>query len=500
MTLLSNAPLHNQSNYAGYLGAKHRVGMAFICMLLASSSLANIARADTLAEAITMAYQHNPNLQKQRALTRANDETYVQARSGLGPNLSVGTSTSFTNEKINQYGALVSSNQPGFSVPSTTTLSVSLSQSIFTSGKIKSNIDAAEASVLSTQAQLASYEQQVLYNVINVYSAVRRDEEALKISQDSLKYNQNQLDQTKARFTVGELTKTDVAQAQAAVAQAQSSLAAAQGRLDSDRAIYKDVVGQAPTALSAEPEFNNIPKDFDGAMDVAEKQNPDLMAALLAERSASFRVKAARSAFGPTVNLVGQYSDYAPTSQFGSIKLRDYTGEVNVNLPLFTSGLNSSNVRAAAENDTAQQLGVEATRRDLLQNVSQAWANILSSRSSILANTENVRASAVAAEGTRNEYTAGLRTTFEVLNAQLTYENAQLALLDAKRSAYLAEAQLLVYMGQLSIGDFAPNVKTYDAAKHFKNIKQKGSTPIDLVTGALDAGGQAIVTSLSPKK
>ena len=447
-------------------------------MSLLAFGMAGGAYAETLSDAIAMAYANNPSLQRARAQQRATDEGYVQARSQLGPN--VGFSFDKTYHDHDQ--SFAAGNQR-----STQGLGFSASQTLFSTGGISSQIDAAKSGVLAGQQDLRSIEQQILLSVIDIYTAVRRDQEALQISQDNYNILKQQLDQTTAQFEAGQLTRTDVAQSQARLSQSAAGLAQAQARLDGDRASYVAIVGQAPTALEPVPEIPGLPASFNAALDTAQANNPDLQAASYAAEAAASRVKAARSVFGPRVGLSVTSSQSGFSGALGSFEdEQNTTAGLRLTVPLFSAGLNGSRVREAMEGETAAKLTVEDTRRTVVSTVSQAWSNMIAARSAVVSNQEQVRAAGVAAEGVKTEQQVGLRTNIEVLNAEQEYRAAQLDLVNAQRSAYVAAAQLVAVTGNLTPAAFGANVETYDPNANFKRVKNKGWTPLEPVVHVVD--------------
>ena len=467
-----------------------KFGRAFSLKALAAASVVALGtalgaaqgvHAESLNDAIAMAYGQNPTLARARAQQRSNDENYVQTKSQFGPSVDAGISTSYTDQDPFGQGR------------SNTSVSLSAQQTVFASGGLTSSLRASQANVMAGQQDLRSTESSVLLNVIQVYTAVRRDQQALKISQDNYDILKQQLDQTQAQFDAGQLTRTDVAQSQARLSQSAASLAQAQAQLDSDRATYVSVVGQAPISLEPEPVLPGLPASFDDALAMAEKNNPDLQASFYAEDAAKARVKTARAGYGPTVALSAGMSDSAKTDNLTG--LGDNTpvnATVRLSVPLYSSGLNSSRVRQASENYNAQKIQTEITRRGVVSQVSQSWSQMIAARSAVTSNEEQVRAAQVAAEGVKTEQQVGLRTNIEVLNAQQELKSAQLQLLEAQRTQYVAASQLLSVMGGMTAQAFVPNIEVYDPQQHFNDVKAKGWTPLEPVVHALDglaAGG-----------
>lgn len=455
-------------------------GLAAAVSVLALT-MALSAQAESLNDAIAMAYAQNPTLLRSRAAQRATDETYVQTRSQLGPSVSASASASY-NDLPDLTGNRAY-----------TTAGISASQTIFASGGIASSLKASRANVMSGQEGLRSTESGVLLDVISVYTAVRRDQQALQISQDNYDILKQQLDQTQAQFDAGQLTRTDVAQSQARLSASAASLASAQAQLDSDRASYVAIVGQSPVALEVEPVLPGLPADFNAALDAAEKNNPDLQSAQYAADAAKAQVRAERSVFGPTIGLSASTGGTQPGLGVGDIADNDSSSAtVRLSIPLFSAGLNGSRVRQATETYNAQLQVVESTRRQVVSSVSQAWSQMLAAKSAVASNQEQVKAATIAADGVKVEQQVGLRTNIEVLNAQQELKSAQLALIEAERGQYVAGGQLLSVMGGLTAKAFVPDIQVYDPQDHFDDVKSKGWTPLEPVVHALDglaAGG-----------
>jgi outer membrane protein len=448
--------------------------------------VAGAAQAETLADAIALAYQTNPTLQEQRANLRALDETYVQARTGLRP--TVGANLQAVDREVRTAGGprgidLNSDGAPDVTVnvPSTTTRTnssagtLSVTQPLYTGGRVTSQISASNADVLQGRQQLRQIEATVLLGVIQSYVDVRRDQERLRISQENVTVLQRQLDESNARFNVGEITRTDVAQSQARLAAARAGLASAQASLAISRANYAAIVGQNPGELAPEPSLASLlPASVDDAFTRAEANNPQVMASGYAERAARARVAAARAQRRPTISLRADLGYNASDvggngNQFGDYD-RAVTGSVVATVPIFTGGLTSSEVRQASARDDAARIAIEGSRRNVLQDVAQAWNQLLGARANLTANQEQVDAATIAFEGTRQEEQVGLRTTLDVLNAEQELRSAELALVTARHDEYVAGASVLAAMGDLEAHNLTTGVPTYDPAKNFNKV------------------------------
>ncbi len=445
------------------------------------------------------AYRTNPTLLAQRANQRALDESIVQARAGLRPQIDVSAGVNYSRNRFPSDTTEIDTDNDGIADTTVTTpagntesdsanASIGLSQSLYSGGRNALGITSAQASILAGRENLRDIEQTVLTSVISAYADVLRDIEILAIRQNNITVLQRQLDESSARFEVGEITRTDVAQSEARLAQSEADLANAQAQLSVSRAAYAAVIGQAPTNLEALPPLAGVPTDFDAALDVALLENAGLRAAGYNLQQAEARVALARAEYLPSARLSASYGGSANNlGDIGDIAERNsFTAGASISVPLFTGGLNQSRVAQALEQANAAQINVEGERRSVLQTVSSTYAQVISARATLAAGEEAVRAASVAAEGVRQEAQVGLRTTLDVLNQELELRSAQVTLASARRNQYVAQASLLAAMGRLEGQDLVPSIEVYDAQDNYDRVRNRGALPWDGIVEAID--------------
>jgi outer membrane protein len=475
------------------------------CIAMLACGLAGPVGAETLADAIALAYETNPTLQAERAQLRATDEEYPQAEAGLRPTVSASGSYEYADEAISEPGS------PNYSeAGGTATAVVTVTQPLYTGGLTTARMNAAQADILAERENLRATEISVLQSVVGAYLDVRRDAEQLAISQDNVSVLARQLTETQAKFDAGTLTRTDLAQSQARLAQARSQTATAQATLAEARAGYATVVGQNPGDLAPEPPIAALlPPGVDAAFDAAERDNPQLLKANYAEEGAAARLAAAKAQTRPTVSVSGQYGYVGAQEGISAAALSSPLGVMesetggsitaNVNIPIFSGGMTSSQIRQAAEQDNVARIGVESARRQVLQAVSQAWNQLLGARASLAADAEQVKSDTVAFEGVREEQKVGLRTILDVLNAQYELEQSQLALVGARHDEYVAAAAVLTAMGALDARSLIPAEPRYDPKANFDKVRHAvGWTPWEPAVDALDRVGAPPVTPAPP--
>jgi outer membrane protein len=458
---------------------------------LLGSSLA--VHAETLADALALAYQSNPTLQSQRALQRQLDETYVQARSGFRPIVSASSSIGWS-----QTPALVG---PGYTSRGSTGVTLSASQPLYSGGRTAGAVDAAEATVLAGRQNLRGVEQTVLQSVIQAFQDVMRDQQIVGIRQASVTVLGNQLDETRARLEVGLLTRTDVARAEAELAAARGLLSAALAQLQISRSSYATAVGQNPGELAQPGLLPGLPATVDDAFRIAEAENPTLRRAQISEQASRYRVSQVRAQRNPSVAL---------TSSLG------YTGTVDpldlghavtvagvITQPLFTGGAISSQIRAALEQNNSDRILIEQARRVTVQSVGLAWNQMQAALAGVVSNREQVRAATVAFEGVQEQFRVGLSTTLDVLLTQETLRSAQLSLVQAEHDVYVAQGTLLSAMGRLDARSLVQGVPLYDPEQNFQRVKDSGAAPWEPLVESLDqigrpAGGDPSVPIPAP--
>jgi outer membrane protein len=460
-------------------------------MALCAAALASVVRGETLGDAIALAYESNPTLQAQRASLRALDENYVQAEAGYRPTATLqAIVTTDTNDYTGTQRPLPGQNQPVIQGQSQTSgFAIGITQPLYTGGRVSTEVTAAEAAILAGRETVRGTEETTLRNVIAAYVDVRRDQQSVTILEEDEKLLLAQQDESRARFKVGEITRTDVAETEARVAASQAQLENARAQLANSRANYASVVGQSPGNLAPEPPLaGHLPATLEAAVDWAERNSPPIRQADFTEQSSAAKVAAAKAETRPTLALQGTAgysggtfaSSGIPGLVAGASGLGtpfrnfsyDVTGSLVLTIPVFNGGLTSSRIRQAAESNNADRIGIETARRQVLLAVSQAWNGLKGARASLAADEAQVKAANIAYEGSRQESRVGLRSTLDVLIAEENLSNAQLALLGARHDEYVAAADLLSATGTLFARDLAPDTTIYDTKANLAQIRR----------------------------
>ncbi len=446
-----------------------------IAAALASVLLAGTAHAaaTTLQEALAAAYTTNPTLQAARAQLRATDENVPAALAGWHPQVSLSGSvgpangtTSTTSQDIFGRSVTAKTNVNRHE----TLASASVTQPIYNGGKTRASTNRAENQVLSTRAQLLATEQQVFLDTVNAYVSVIQDEQILQLDISNEQVLAKQLQSTNDRFRVGELTRTDVAQAEAALASASSTRQAAEGTLQAARAKYEALVGEKPGKLKEPQPLQTPTKTLDEAAILAGRNNPNVVAALFADSAARDAFDVAYAAILPSLSLQGSVFRNQEAIQPRQVQ-NGASLLANLSIPIFQGGAEYATIRQARQQEQQARKQLEEQRRTAIQDTTAAWQQLVSARASIDSDRAAIRANQIALEGVEREALVGSRTTLDVLNAQQALLNSQTTLVQALAQLVIASYSVASAVGRLTARDLNLQVQLYDEKAYYNAVK-----------------------------
>lgn len=442
-----------------FIAASAVVGLALV---LFSSA----AGAETLPNALSKTYQANPTLLAQRAALRATDEQVPQALSGWRPTVTFNGDVG--KSRVNQELGFFASDE----TRTPRNYWLGFDQPLYRGGRTLAATEQAEFLVLSDRAVLESVEQQVLLDAVTVYLDVLRDYAVLQLSRNNERVLERQLEAAQDRFEVGEVTRTDVAQAEARLSQALAERIEAEGQLIAARGAYQRVIGEMPAELIWPRPLQQLPGTEDQAREAARVAHPDIHAAIFIERAACSEVE------GITGELLPEISLNATLSRSDESSSRESTSEAaeiaaSLIVPLYQSGAVYSRVREAKERVAQRRIEVDQSQRDVLDGVTRAWEALMTARAQITAFNAQVGASQVALEGVNQEALVGLRTTLDVLDAEQELFVARVNLVRAQRDETVSAYWLKQSIGELSAAMLGLPVALYDATGHYDAVRDK---------------------------
>ena len=430
------------------------------------------ANAETLDEALTYTYVANPSLAAQRAYVKSVYEQINESKSGYKPTIAGQASYGYLYQRQRS--------RPGFSENESmpVNMGVNAVQPLFSGFGTVASVKAARHKFESEKAKLQDLEQSVLTQAVVAYTDVIRAIAVWKLNQNNEAVLKRQLDYTRDRFRVGELTKTDVAQAEARYAGAVASRIQAEGNVKVAYASYQETIGKMPDKIF-EPEVPaaKLPQTLEDALAVADKNNPSVISAEYQEKQAKSGVDVAKSAYYPSLNLQASYlnsranahgsmsyidsSGVLASARTGRSREEDSSVKLVLDVPFYTAGIVPSKVAQAKLAERQAALGVVSVRRAVEQATTQAWENYQSTLAGLSSLQEQVRATELALDGVRHEEQAGTRTILDVLNAEQELLNARVSLVSAKKNLIDASYLLISAMGLMTPDNLDLDIDRY---------------------------------------
>ena len=459
----------------------------------------------TLAQALSIAYESNPQLTGERAHVRSTDENVPTALAGWRPTIAVTGSYGYAagrfvsansayepgspssklvggtgGGQLNTTTGLTSpitgqtDNTPNIATNNARTQSAvqaTVTQYLYKGGRTTATTHEAVNSVYAERARLIAEEEQVFSDTINAYVGVIEDRQLLKLDRANEQVLGDELRAINDRFKVGELTRTDVAQAEAALAQAIATRQTAAGTLETADATFVREVGvQAPDDL-ADPQPLKLPvKTEKEASNLAVANNPNVLAAKFNESQLRDAVDVAFSALGPNLSLQGTAFE-----QNGQTLTREssygVTATINLTLPIYQGGMEYAAIRMARQNYLQAVRQTEDAQRAATEQAVQAYETLIAARASIESSHVAVRSSEIALEGLEREALVGSATTQEVLIGQQNLLSAEITLVQNVTSLVTASYGVASAIGRLTASDLGLQVPLYDETAYYKAVR-----------------------------
>jgi outer membrane protein len=421
--------------------------------------------ATTLNGALAAAYRNNPQLNAERARVRATDENVAQALSGYRPQVNATADMGAThNDSTTMSGRSTETTMPyGIGVTAT--------QTLFDGFRTANRTRAAEGQVFAAREALRVLAQQILLDGVTAYMNLLRDVADLDLQRSNVQVLEELVRQTRSRFSIGAVTRTDVAQAGSRLAAARLLALQAESNVSTSRAVFRRVIGFEAGRLSPGMPVDRLsPRTLPAAINRGLTDNPLVTSTMYGVDVALLSVKINEGALYPTLvaqaNVQQRYNSSLATRQSSSA-----SGVVQLTIPIYQGGTESALIRQSKETLAQQRQILEQQRDQVREAVVQAWGLLEASKAQIRAAQAQVSEAETALNGVSEEARIGQRTTLDVLNAQQELVNARVSLVTAQRDRVVNSFALLSATGHLSPQALSLPVQTYDARIHYHQVR-----------------------------
>ena len=431
---------------------------------------AESVQAESLDDVLSSTYLTNPTLAARQARVRSADESLPQALSNWRPTVTMSGSVGRGTYSSNAYAKYGSTRTPK-------TGALTVTQPLYRGGRTVAATSQAENTVLSERALLAAAEQTVLLGAATAYLDVVRDQEVVKLSINNEQVLLKQLEATRERFKVGEITRTDVSQAEARYSKAIADRVAAEGTLQTSRANYVNAIGHAPEQPQQPDVPAALPASLDDLTATALAASPTVVAADYAYAAARDGVDLVFGELLPTMSLSADVTRTLQTSQMQTTgqNSESIAREVllNLSVPLYESGAVYSRVRASKHTAGQRRFEADQARRDAVQTAAKAWESLQAAKAQSVAYDDQIKASDLALAGVREESKVGSRTVLDVLNAEQELFDARVNQVRARHDVLLTAFQVKAAVGQMTAQGLNLPVAIYDPIKHYDDVRGK---------------------------
>lgn len=426
------------------------------------------ASAQAIEDALAKAYLNNPTLLSTRAGLRSTDESVPQALSDWRPTVEVTGSIGATvvDSSTSTETDRRQSRRPK-------DLGVSLTQPLFRGGRTLAATSGAENDIRAARARLLETEQNILLQAATAYLNVYRDQAVLRLNQNNEEVLQRQLEATRDRFEVGEITRTDVHQAEARLARSKADRIQSSGDLETSRANYLNIVGEpAPVTLTLPERVSDLPDSAEDAVRIAVVNNPGVIAAEFDRRASMDNVDEVWGELLPEVDVTASSTRELQTSSENSLRT---THEVTLNLtiPIYQQGSVYSRLRQARQDAAESTLLIDTERRDAAEAGTQAYESHVTARAQVDAFQTQIEASIVALEGVQREAAVGSRTVLDILDAEQELLDSRVSHVRSERDELVAAYELMSALGRLTAKDLGLTVDLYDPREHYNEVRDK---------------------------
>jgi len=415
-----------------------------ILISVSSMSYANDAGVDlSMEQAIEFALINNPELKSFGRNVDLAIENIDLSKSGIRPSVSAGGSFG--------YGWSDNKSDGGATNGVDKSANLSFVQPLYQGGRVLADIEEQENLRKAVEEQFYSKVQGKIIEVVDLYVQTYETTESIRVNKDNVNLLSEQLRATSARFEAGELTKTDVAQAEARLAESEANLAQAEAIYEVILSSLQEEIGvmDVPDVTYPDLDLNEIPQTLDSALSLGLRKNPKIIEVLATIEANKFNVKEQIRTLYPDLNLEGGVSASRNKSA-GFMRSQDSANVgLSVSLPIYQGGALRNNIRQSKIRRAQAEDNLNDVRQSVRDDIISSWHQFKIIDKQITARKKQVEAAQLAYKGVKLEEDFGARSILDVLDANQDVRAAELSLIETRGDLVNAYYQLMGAMGLL---------------------------------------------------
>jgi len=426
------------------------------CLALNFLVLTQPLSAQDLLSVYREALNDNPQLEKAREGLEAVMESQTQAHAALflpEANFSANVNQDYQNIQLGGSGAIGASGRAQFMSGG---YSLVITQPLLHYDRWVA-LDQADSRIAQAEAEQSAAEIALLLKVAERYFEVLSAAENLKFAKAQQQSLARKLTETQQRQAVGYLAMTDVQEAQSGYDKTVADTVAAEHQWRDAKEGLQEVTGSSPgflAELGADmPLINPEPEDEHQWVEMALQQNYALLSQQKAVDTAKDEVARQYAGHLPTLDATGSHIFNTTGGRFGTADVQDDIVGLNLNMPLYQGGRTTSKTREA-EHRYRQALAVlNEQKRAVQRNASKAYLGVIAGISRIKALKQALLSSETGLQATLAGFSAGRRTTLDVIIAEREKLAAQRDFARARYDYLLDSLRLKQATGSLSPQD-----------------------------------------------
>lgn len=397
----------------------------------------------SLDDCIKLALEHNPSIETAKQNAAVYKTKIGQARSNYVPEFSISSGYSKNN-------ALMNSTMPKSFDRNTNNYvlgSISASQLLYDFGKTSANVNVQKMNYKSSEADLSSKINNVIFSVKEAYYYLLLTLDQEKVTEESVLQYDLLLEQAQAFYDIGIKAKIDVTIARTNLSKVTLSLIKAQNAVSLAKVKLNKAMGllRSPEySLNESLTFNTFEINSDDLWDTAYKSRPEVISAQAQLEVAKSLRKLSKKAVIPELKANGQYS----------IGGEDFTADkgwsagINLEIPTFNPYKTKKLVDEAKATEQREIASLEEVKQNIYIEVQQSYISYVESKQSVPVSEQSVKQAQENYELASGRYKAGLGTPIEFKEAEVMHRNAKMDYLKALYNYNVAIANIEKVIGE----------------------------------------------------
>ncbi|MEM6998877.1 MAG: TolC family outer membrane protein [Pseudomonadota bacterium] len=422
-------------------------------VLISTILISSHCMATDLLSVYKLAEKNDPSYLQEVASYRATLEARPQAKALLLPTINLNANTTRLDQDISAANAFGNAGEVNFNRRGYV---LNISQPIYRRDRFIA-LKQADTEINQAEAELAEAQQELIIRITERYFEVLAAMDNLEFAQAEVKSLSRQLEQANQRFEVGLSAITDVQEAQAGYDLAVAQEILALNTIDNAQEAMRELTGDYVSDFKALGQSIDLvrpePERIESWTKLSLEQNLGMVAARHAAETARNEIKRQAAGHYPTLDLIGSHGYDSTGGRFGSTKIDTTSIGLELNIPIYSGGLTSSQTREAHENYNVTIHALEQARRAAQRATREAYLGVISGISQVNALNQAVISSETALEATEAGFDVGTRTAVDVVASQRATSEARRNFSQAKYDYILDTLRLKQAAGTLSIND-----------------------------------------------